>query len=282
MLQEFKERDDIRGPVTQTKIANVHLRRVQLAHPAHGDSVDVRDVQRIAINRQHGQPGERIEHRPEENTAARPEVEQVGRSEAAKDADHLADARQAGRALEVVQTQPGREPLAKQLRRRKLGQVRQPMTDQGRSKLQVVRTGQLCIGQRLAHDNSSTLATWNPHSRLYFGRDMSGPQGRYSCRPQRARKTMRNSLILGLVRILPLLGLAQEKESPPWKSNPSIVKVKRELYRKSPKAGAAALVRVEYVGPKLERLEWHGVEVVDDVWDENQSRWSDDNGRTWS
>ena len=86
--------------------------------------------------------------------------------------------------------------------------------------------------------------------------------------------------LLPLFLLTPLCSGADEM--PPWKTNTPIVAVQREVYRKSPKPGAAALVRVEYVGPKLERMEWHGVEVVDDVWDENQSRWSTDNGRTWT
>jgi len=83
-------------------------------------------------------------------------------------------------------------------------------------------------------------------------------------------------LICGLV-----LG-AQPGDLPPWKVNPPIVVVKKELYKKHPQPLTAAAVRVEYVGPRLELREWQAIETEDDVYDRNQSRWSLDNGRTWS
>jgi hypothetical protein len=79
-----------------------------------------------------------------------------------------------------------------------------------------------------------------------------------------------------------LVGSSQTDEKPPWTVNAPIVQVKKELYKKSPKPKAAALARVEYVGAKRELMEWQGVEVLDDVWDEQVARWSTDNGRTWS
>ena len=61
-----------------------------------------------------------------------------------------------------------------------------------------------------------------------------------------------------------------------------IVTVKKELYKKHAKPGDAAVVRVQYVGPELQRRELHSIEATDDVLDVLQARWSTDNGRTWS
>jgi hypothetical protein len=70
--------------------------------------------------------------------------------------------------------------------------------------------------------------------------------------------------------------------APPWKVNPPIVTVKKGVYSKHPKPKAAAMVSVCYVGPKLERMEIHALELRDDVPDEPKFRLSSDNGRTWS
>ncbi len=67
----------------------------------------------------------------------------------------------------------------------------------------------------------------------------------------------------------------------PWKVNTPIVSIKKELYAKHPRPGAAALASDGYVGPKLERLEYRGLEVVDDAPESNRFRFSSDNGRTW-
>lgn len=88
--------------------------------------------------------------------------------------------------------------------------------------------------------------------------------------------------------LLPCLGLALlldvsfAGDVPPWKTNAPIMTVEKELYRKHPKPRAAALVSVDYVGPKLEKREWQAVEINDDVHDNQVARWSTDNGRTWS
>jgi hypothetical protein len=76
--------------------------------------------------------------------------------------------------------------------------------------------------------------------------------------------------------------VAQSVEQLPWKLNRPIVSVKKELYRKHPKPRAAAMVSVQYVGPRLELREWQAVEIRDDVADDQAARWSLDNGRTWS
>ncbi len=68
----------------------------------------------------------------------------------------------------------------------------------------------------------------------------------------------------------------------PWEVNRPIVTVKKELYKKHPRPGAAALVGVRYVGPKWERMETHAVEFRDDVHNERFTRFSFDNGRTWN
>src|SRR5262249_45805294 len=78
------------------------------------------------------------------------------------------------------------------------------------------------------------------------------------------------------------LSAGEGRTRPPWQTNAPIVTVKKELYRKSPRPGAAALAAVFYVGPKLERMEWQGVEGTGGVHDQQRARWSDDNGRTWS
>jgi hypothetical protein len=82
--------------------------------------------------------------------------------------------------------------------------------------------------------------------------------------------------------LVPLCAQAEGQEEPPWKVNSPLVTVKKELYQKHPRPRAAALVTVQYVGPRLERREWRGTEVLDDVHDNQAARWSPDNGRTWS
>ena len=68
----------------------------------------------------------------------------------------------------------------------------------------------------------------------------------------------------------------------PWEVNTAIVSVKKELYKRHEKPGAAALVSVFHVGAKLERMEIHAQEIRDDVPSEPMRRHSIDNGRTWS
>jgi hypothetical protein len=68
----------------------------------------------------------------------------------------------------------------------------------------------------------------------------------------------------------------------PWSTNRPIVTVRKELFLRHPGPRAAAMVSVEYVGPRLERREWRGTERVSDVAEQQQARWSLDNGRTWS
>lgn len=68
----------------------------------------------------------------------------------------------------------------------------------------------------------------------------------------------------------------------PWKVNQPLVTVQKEVYKKHPRKGAGVLVSVRYVGPKLERRETHSVEFRDDVYSERFSRFSSDNGKTWS
>src|SRR5437773_1305129 len=74
---------------------------------------------------------------------------------------------------------------------------------------------------------------------------------------------------------------SDEPTNLPWKVNTPIVTVKKELYLKHPRPKAAALVSQNYVGPKLERLEYRGIEAVDDAPEESRFRFSNDNGRTW-
>jgi len=68
----------------------------------------------------------------------------------------------------------------------------------------------------------------------------------------------------------------------PRKENAPIVKIKKETYKRHPRPRAAAMVSVRYVGPKLERMEIHALEIRDDVPSEPKCRLSTDNGRTWS
>ncbi len=77
-------------------------------------------------------------------------------------------------------------------------------------------------------------------------------------------------------------GQAQEVEKAPWQVNPPIATVKKELYRKHEKPRAAVLASVSPVGPKLQLREVQCTESKSDVGDDIKSRWSDDNGRTWS
>lgn len=86
-----------------------------------------------------------------------------------------------------------------------------------------------------------------------------------------------------LIAALLVLGAATRVVGqPPWKANPPIVSVKKELYRKYPQEGQAALVFVHYVGPELQRMETYGLEIRDDVHSARGWRFSEDNGRTWS
>jgi len=101
-------------------------------------------------------------------------------------------------------------------------------------------------------------------------------------------KSLRNIGRKRLALLLASLALSQiyfAEENPdllPWKTNTPIVQVKKERYKEHPKPGAAALVSVFYVGPKLERMEIHALEIRDDVPSEPLRRFSKDNGRTWS
>ena len=78
------------------------------------------------------------------------------------------------------------------------------------------------------------------------------------------------------------LGAVAAGETMPWRTNPPIVLVEKQIYRKHERPRAAMLVSVQYVGPKLERREVHAHEVASDVGADIQARWSADNGRTWS
>ncbi len=69
---------------------------------------------------------------------------------------------------------------------------------------------------------------------------------------------------------------------PPWKANPPIVTVTKELYKMHAKPREAAQVSMAYVGPRLELRQVHSVESRSDVADNVRARWSSDNGRTWS
>jgi hypothetical protein len=85
----------------------------------------------------------------------------------------------------------------------------------------------------------------------------------------------------GLPAVLAAVSLAAD-EAAPWRVNPPIVLVKKELYRPHERPGAAMLVAVQYVGPKLQRREVHAHEIANDVGGDIRARWSSDNGRTWS
>ncbi len=78
------------------------------------------------------------------------------------------------------------------------------------------------------------------------------------------------------------LATAQEPESLPWKVNRPLVLVRKEVYRPNERPGAAMMVSVQYVGPKLQRREVHAHEIASDVGGDIRARWSADNGRTWS
>src|SRR5262249_44651340 len=62
------------------------------------------------------------------------------------------------------------------------------------------------------------------------------------------------------------------REPPPWKVNVPIARVRKELHRRSPRTGAAALAARDYVGPGLELMEWQGTGGDDDVHDDQQAR----------
>jgi hypothetical protein len=93
-------------------------------------------------------------------------------------------------------------------------------------------------------------------------------------------------LLLPLGWLLGLVALSRAEEQPPWLVNPPIATVQKSLYRKSPKPKTAALIAMEYVGPKRERMEWQALELADDItdgrWEESRARWSNDDGATWS
>ena len=93
---------------------------------------------------------------------------------------------------------------------------------------------------------------------------------------------MKTTPIILLLLFLTLSLVRGDDSVLPWKVNRPIVTVQKEVYKKHPRKGAAALVSVRYVGPKLERLETHSVEFRDDVHSERFTRFSSDNGKTWS
>ena len=90
---------------------------------------------------------------------------------------------------------------------------------------------------------------------------------------------MRRSLPWLVFLLLVRLGFAEEL---PWQVNRPIVAVKKELYRKHPRPGAAAWVNMGYVGPKLELLEMDSVMSQSDTLSDRRWRFSTDNGKTWS
>ncbi len=71
-------------------------------------------------------------------------------------------------------------------------------------------------------------------------------------------------------------------DAPPWKTNPPVVTVSKELYRQHARPREAPLVSVSYVGGNLELREIQAEEVKDDVGDNVRARWSLDNGRSWT
>lgn len=75
---------------------------------------------------------------------------------------------------------------------------------------------------------------------------------------------------------------ADRPASQPWQINPPIVKIEKELHRKHPKPGTAALTSDQYIGPGLERMETQALQSVSDVSEKPACRFSKDNGRTWS
>jgi hypothetical protein len=89
-------------------------------------------------------------------------------------------------------------------------------------------------------------------------------------------------LAVGLVLLGAATSARSAEKPPPWKTNPPIVTVTKEPYRRHARPREAALAWVTYVGPRLERREVQAEETKDDVGDHVRARWSDDNGRTWT
>jgi len=75
---------------------------------------------------------------------------------------------------------------------------------------------------------------------------------------------------------------AQGADGLPWKMSRPLVRVKKELYKRRLRDGAAAWVSARYVGPNLEREEVHAFEGASDSWHDVGRRFSADNGRTWT
>jgi hypothetical protein len=73
-----------------------------------------------------------------------------------------------------------------------------------------------------------------------------------------------------------------EGAAAPWKCNPPIALVKKELYLEHPAPRVAPWASLQYVGPGLELREVQGIERESDVGENIRARWSTDNGRTWS
>ena len=119
-----------------------------------------------------------------------------------------------------------------------------------------------------------------PHPR---GADGTVWQGRVKwSRPNRLVQAL-GWLMMGLMLTGTSAASAQSPEEvPPWKTNPPIVTVKKELYRQHTRPREAPLAAVYYVGPKLERREMQAEEVESDVGSNVRARWSTDNGRTWT
>jgi len=91
------------------------------------------------------------------------------------------------------------------------------------------------------------------------------------------------SLLAAVWACVVMPACAQEQSDQlPWKVNKPIVSVKKEVYVEHAVAGEAVWVKMQYVGPNLERREVRLIERESDVGEDIKARWSTDNGRTWS
>ena len=102
-----------------------------------------------------------------------------------------------------------------------------------------------------------------------------------SCRCFYRRGAVATAGIAWMAGAISLVLAAEKPAELPWKVNAPIATVKKELYRKHPSPGVAAVVSVNYVGPKLERMEIHALESRSDVHRERSRRFSNDNGKSW-
>jgi hypothetical protein len=107
VLEDLEDGDDLDGAIAESEASGVHPRGEQTGEPAARDRGQIAHPVDQAIDRHHLERRHGVDERPEEDAAAGADVEQRGGRQRAQRADHAANPRQLGRALEAVELQAG-------------------------------------------------------------------------------------------------------------------------------------------------------------------------------